>query len=486
MRIKKIAISDYGCIVKRTVDFGDRVNLITGANGSGKTTLCSALIWGLWGQNVRGVANEKSAAKLLFEDSRILNRYVTAQGERVEFTGLAKINKTRFLETITPIFGDYAAWSRSLWITGTSVSAFSTGTPSARFQYMSKLIGAERFDKTLEKLREQLKEVKARIDTEKAASPDTGRITRDLAQLSRELAQLKVFARTAELPIKSAEQIREEIRSLKQRSVFLANEYRNVTEQLQSETTKQSSVCAACGAKHIKPTEEYERLHELSIALSGELSAISNNVRQSEHEAILAAEKQRNYATLSEMVETSTQRAMNKAYLLWADREEARLAAERIAELSERYNRIALLGKYVKRAKQEYLASAAAQISNIANDFLSSIGSEFAVSIKYADDALAVCLDRGPVDTYSKLSSGQRRRIDICLCLAMSELAASIGAVPKTAPLVIDEAFDTLDNSGVEALINLACEIANERQVFLVSHADPSAPLGPLVRRISL
>jgi ABC-type molybdenum transport system ATPase subunit/photorepair protein PhrA len=68
----------------------------------------------------------------------------------------------------------------------------------------------------------------------------------------------------------------------------------------------------------------------------------------------------------------------------------------------------------------------------------------------------------------------------------MSELAASIGAVPKTAPLVIDEAFDTLDNSGVEALINLACEIANERQVFLVSHADPSAPLGPIVRRISL
>jgi hypothetical protein len=80
----------------------------------------------------------------------------------------------------------------------------------------------------------------------------------------------------------------------------------------------------------------------------------------------------------------------------------------------------------------------------------------------------------------------QQRRIDLCLLLAMAEAAAEVGTIPKDAPLIFDEALDTLDAEGVESLIFLACDIATRRQVLLVSHADPVLPLGTQVHHIKL
>jgi DNA repair exonuclease SbcCD ATPase subunit len=158
----------------------------------------------------------------------------------------------------------------------------------------------------------------------------------------------------------------------------------------------------------------------------------------------------------------------------------------KVQDIERLIQQTTLLGKYIKRGKHEYLAQAAQYVSQVATEYLQTIGTDYAISVRYSEDTLNVVLDSGPTDSYAKLSSGQKRRVDICLCLAMSELSASVGAVPRNAPLVIDEAFDTLDNAGVEAMINLACELSKERQVFLVSHAEPNAPLGPLVRRLNL
>jgi len=486
MRVKKIQLTSYGCMRKRSYEFGNGVNLITGPNGSGKTTICSAVMWGFWGQNTRGVVDDKSDVTLTLEDDRKLHRYLAPQGERVEFTGLSKINKTRFLETINPLVGEYAAWSRSLWITGANVAAFSSGTPSARFQYLAKLVGAERFDKTLERLRDKLKRLKSEAAQIADVEIEDRRIAHEVHGLSEECRELRSYALTAHPPKPSSIEIQTNIDNCKELLAIGEKRVKELNEALAQEVQKTSAVCNTCGSKLVKRSAEYIRIDNELRAASSEMSQQQGAIYAGMNLLAIAKTEERNCNSIAELVDRTTKRYLDKLAQLrtrYAQNQEKR---KKLAELETELKLTSQLGVYVKRAKHEYLANAAQHVSTIANEFLASIGSEFEVSVKYSDETLIVSLDRGPVDSYAKLSSGQRRRVDICLCLAMSELAATIGAVPKSAPLVIDEAFDTLDNSGVEALINLACEIARDRQVFLVSHAEPSAPLGPLVHRISL
>jgi DNA repair exonuclease SbcCD ATPase subunit len=207
VKIDKLRVKRYGCLKPGVYEFGDRVNLITGNNGNGKTTLCSAVVWGLWGQNTRGVVEPGTDVTLYSEDKE-LHRAATIQGERVEFTGLKKSNKTRFLETITPLVGEFAAWNRGLWITGSNVNAFSAGSPSSRFAYLSKILGADRYDKTLEKLRDQLKEQKKQLGEANAAIGQMLGIESDWQHASNEAEELKTYGqRFMQMPSRSSTEI---------------------------------------------------------------------------------------------------------------------------------------------------------------------------------------------------------------------------------------------------------------------------------------
>ena len=68
----------------------------------------------------------------------------------------------------------------------------------------------------------------------------------------------------------------------------------------------------------------------------------------------------------------------------------------------------------------------------------------------------------------------------------MSEVASGMGNVTRAVPLVIDEAFDTLDEVGMGALLSLACLISRQRQVILVSHVLPDLPLSGDVFHVQL
>jgi DNA repair exonuclease SbcCD ATPase subunit len=71
--------------------------------------------------------------------------------------------------------------------------------------------------------------------------------------------------------------------------------------------------------------------------------------------------------------------------------------------------------------------------------------------------------------SYKGASAGQRRRIDVALLFALSELAvASRGAMPGT--LFVDEVFDVLDDEGVESVGAAMQEVAQDRCVLVVTH----------------
>ena len=67
---------------------------------------------------------------------------------------------------------------------------------------------------------------------------------------------------------------------------------------------------------------------------------------------------------------------------------------------------------------------------------------------------------------YDGASSGQRRRIDIAMALAMADNSR----YGKRGTLWLDEVFDSLDEDGIDQVVNLVSQLAQQRQVILLTH----------------
>jgi len=488
VRISKVTVKNYGCFKTRSFQLGPNVNLLTASNGTGKTTLCSAIVWGLWGRHLREV-DLASGASVRLEFGSTITRSLNGRGEVVELTGHSTMNKTRFSEVMMPILGEYGAWSKSLWVTGNNVANFSQGSPRDRFQYLSRIVGAAQFDVYLEKLKARYTETKGSSDAFlrdlSSREANLKRAWSDLVDTSRR--QAEGFSRHHTVLI-DPQVIQAELDNAKIQASHMRSNMMMEGAQLTEFRSGLTGRCKTCSQPHISKGEaaDLENLQSMVASSERKYAEARAKVQAYENQLRSAVEAKRLYENLQEIINNAETDLLNRAEKIYerlTDLESQTRQAEKAqAEAAD----LGTLGQCVKQAKHDYLASAANAITRTTNHYLSVIGTDYVVSIDYVDEALVVNLQQGPVKTYSKLSSGQKRRVDICLCLAMSQLAATVGTVPKTAPLIIDEAFDTLDNQGVEALISLACEIAKERQVILVSHADPSAPLGPQVSRISL
>lgn len=75
-------------------------------------------------------------------------------------------------------------------------------------------------------------------------------------------------------------------------------------------------------------------------------------------------------------------------------------------------------------------------------------------------------------DNYIANSSGEKRRIDIAVNLAIQDLLATRSA-KKLNLAFYDEVFDTLDESGVENVIQLLTQVSQEKSsVFVITHSE--------------
>lgn len=81
-------------------------------------------------------------------------------------------------------------------------------------------------------------------------------------------------------------------------------------------------------------------------------------------------------------------------------------------------------------------------------------------------------LNKNGGNTYTSNSSGERKRIDLAINLALQDLVASRGNSPISLA-IYDEVFDALDEKGIEAVVDILIELANKKSsIFVVSHND--------------
>ena len=81
-------------------------------------------------------------------------------------------------------------------------------------------------------------------------------------------------------------------------------------------------------------------------------------------------------------------------------------------------------------------------------------------------------LERGKRTSYEKLSGGEKRRIDVSLCLALNKWAGrKYGAkAGLLGMLIFDEVFSFIDSVGVENTANLLSCTAKDRAIFVITH----------------
>jgi DNA repair exonuclease SbcCD ATPase subunit len=73
-------------------------------------------------------------------------------------------------------------------------------------------------------------------------------------------------------------------------------------------------------------------------------------------------------------------------------------------------------------------------------------------------------------EVYVGNSDGERRRIDVCIILALQDLIAT--RATKTWNLMIfDEIMDALDTTGIQNLIELFRAIAKDKSTYIISHS---------------
>jgi len=81
-------------------------------------------------------------------------------------------------------------------------------------------------------------------------------------------------------------------------------------------------------------------------------------------------------------------------------------------------------------------------------------------------------IGQGGKTTYAASSGGEKRRIDVAILLALSELTSRHGNLPSL--LILDEVFDSLDDVGIERVVRLLkSQLLNKRDsVFVITHSD--------------
>lgn len=509
--IQTVHIENFLIHRNRKFSLAPSVTLITGENGRGKTTLIQALVWAIWGQKLRPLGD---AASVRLETSAGPLWRRTGHSELVDFAGVRSSNKTKAIANIESRFGAYASWHRSLYITGKTVSSFSSATPKGRWDHLMRLLGAEIFDRALSRVTERRRSVSQTLNQKRYAA--------NVAEAALASAERKLELSAGDFEIVHGGPNTDSIRALidnkdmqmaslevraaahtKAKKAFLESGERRAADAAilsarQVIDALPETTCFVCGQR--VPNPDYSAAQESLTAARAVLSSIQERQREFEDTSsmlsseyrVLRSEKEKLEAELRESLAVERSYInVEKAHLsLLTDYVNATRtlydAQAACTEITTAQRIVETAYSILVESKKVYIAAFCSDIERLANEYLLAIGAPHRVSLVLLDGALNIQTTGTGADSYESCSSGEQRRIDICLLLAMSQVASSTGNLTQAAPLVIDEALDTLDETGVEALLLLACDIAKHRQVILVSHAMPPLPQGTSISHLDL
>ena len=210
MRLLSLDINNFRVIRKATLPLPDRVIGVIGPNGAGKSSLVEAIAWVLYGNQAArsgkdeiksqfAGAGDNCEVTLDFEVNdvpykvirRLVGRSERAEvelyrGEAAESVG---VNETR--QYVGQLLGlDFKGFLTSFLARQQELNALSDLQPSKRRDHLAGMLGIERLDRGISKLKEDLRLEASQIDFMEQQLSHRTNLTAEIEQLTTRLGQL--------------------------------------------------------------------------------------------------------------------------------------------------------------------------------------------------------------------------------------------------------------------------------------------------------
>lgn len=441
-------------------------------------------------------------------------------------------NTTKAQAALTQLVGAYDLWRRASVFTADGLAAFSGADDAERKRFLEAILGLERFDPAAKQVSEDLREARFDVDQLQGQIAGTEQhmqvLQRAIDTHTRTLADLVDVAEPAvNVTPEQVEKLRAKLANLTELREAAQADYnemvakhghltradatqngRVATLRGQTDALLGQAECPTCTQVILPATREFlleraerneaqnaeataKRKKDLaSLAdqvqeLAGELNALvvkvataAGEYRQAELLLATAGRQQSrtettraNIQAALERAQKEHQQALDSVALARAQYKAAQL---RVVELQQVQKVLGLRG-----VRAVLLHETLQALELLAQSYLTRLSPHMRIQVRPFEEkadgtmretiGLLVSEHGEPFKPYAALSSGNRRRADVALLLALSEVAhAARGERPGT--LFLDEVFDTLDAPGLAAVAEVLLESARSRCVVVISH----------------
>lgn len=492
--------------------------LITGPNGSGKSTIVESVSMGWFGQSLRGKPpwTEDPGQILLTGFGHTVDRRRINGKNSLQFReGIQELSKydtaSKAQEALDQWIGPWELWRRSCAFSSRDSSHFTEASDADRKRLLEEVLGLEALDVASTLCR---RDIRTQEDQSSALSTKLQLLEQEIDLLSAQYGQdtkdWKDLAPPSFQPVDVAALIKRknEIVEILHRekesnsdTKYGLGKYESVLETTKAQAVKvnQLDQCPTCGQAvskahkgHILLTaaeieaEVKDKLLDLVArdhkqqALIGSIQKKLDAVRGSLASAATINTQHANYLHAKEHLGARVEKLREKTDKLRTDLDQVE---EEHAVLQQQLAVLGVVDKTLstKGVRAHLLHNALAFVESTANYWLDRIaGKGLRLRLtSYVEKASGGVKEQigmeiegaGGGHGYKAASSGERRRIDVALILALSEITrARGGSEPGT--MFFDEVFDALDTDGVAAVCDVLNDLAQSRCVVVISHSE--------------
>lgn len=533
MHIREIGMAGFTCHKSTFVELPERgVVVVSGDNGSGKSSLPDAAAWAVWGKTLRGsnpIAPGAECAATVASDVAYVSR-TRADGKNTRTsltwhapgeTAAEWPTATKAAEALHSVVGSFDDWAQTSALSSDEAARFTRATDSERKRFLERVLGLERFDAAHAAARADRKAAVADVidcghrqreaeqravsagkradDAEAAlavlrpgAPPDEARVAALRRVVADYTADLRAAAARLDALRDAAASARERRRTAAAAVDLLSSGHcptcgQGVGDDMVARLRDESDAAAEASRRAY---EEAERARADVDADVAELRAERSTAEQRIAEITAAADQHAKHDAVAGRLRAQADAAT-------VDRVEAEVAAVAVAGEAKQHGARAeelrvveeVLG--LRGVRAHLLGRALGAITATANGWLQRLGGGISVELRaQSTQASGAVVDEidlhvtgaGGGRGYRAASSGERRRIDVALLLALAQTAAAArGVEPGT--IFLDEVAEHLDADGVAGLADILADFAERRAVVLITHNAELAAQIPAVAR---
>lgn len=482
--------------------------LVTGANGEGKSGLAvESVAMALFGKTLRGTppwSGTGASVRVVAGEVDVTRR---PDGQKLTWNLPGEEPRrydtpTKAQDALAGVVGSFDVWRRTSVFSATDAAHFSLATDKERKTLLETILGLDRFDSALRAcrddlsnnkqvlsgyetkervLRERIRGLEARLKDLDESDESERAVVEPLVPKEKQASLRKLLGELMMQVGQLEQQQRARVREVVTAEAEL-RQARRALEQLDKDA------CPTCGQsipkkqraelrKTVEAASEQhralaDRAHKADLTEQQELIDLQLEAGQVRSLVEHAAEIERDHMQLKQLADIRDEKRapleaeLSSARAQLAEVEEhATLMRRDVEEL-----RIAESVLGLRGVRAHMLAEATAAITQLANGWLARLFPGVTAELAEESDKLALRVEGlAHPHGYRGASSGQRRRIDIALLFALSDLEAASRGVQR-GTLVLDEVADSLDEEGLVAFTDVIDEVARTTCVVIITH----------------